>query len=170
MIRFPITHLWDGTPGRPDEAVTVEVTLGAQLAIHVDAPLHGDPAPAGPPGPTWMLWEHEVVELFVLGAGGAYTEIEIGPHGHHLVLQLDGVRSIAARELPLSLTVDTRDGRWRATAALDAALLPAGPHRVNAYAIHGVGDARRYLAWAPVPGDGPDFHRLEHFRPVDLTR
>ncbi len=46
--------------------------------------------------------------------------------------------------------------------------LPPGPHRVNAYAIHGVGAARRYLAWAPSEGEGPDFHRLEAFRPAVL--
>jgi hypothetical protein len=49
------------------------------------------------------------------------------------------------------------------TAWLPRALLPPPPHRINAYSIHGAGDARRYLAWEPVPGEVPDFHRLERF-------
>ncbi len=35
--------------------------------------------------------------------------------------------------------------------------------RANLYAIHGVGTARRHLAMTPVPGEAPDFHRLEYF-------
>ena len=31
----------------------------------------------------------------------------------------------------------------------------------------GVGDARRHLAWHPVPGPRPDFHRLELFPPIE---
>ena len=38
----------------------------------------------------------------------------------------------------------------------------------NAFAIHGVGPQRRYLACTPVPGPQPDFHRLEVFPAVDL--
>jgi hypothetical protein len=51
---------------------------------------------------------------------------------------------------------------------LDRALLPPPPHRINAYAIHGQGTARRYLALHPVLGDEPDFHRLECFREVTI--
>jgi len=42
-------------------------------------------------------------------------------------------------------------------------LLPPGLDRVNAYAVWGPAGARRHLAWRPVPGPGPDFHRLECF-------
>ena len=31
-------------------------------------------------------------------ADGTYVEVEVGPHGHHLVLQLAGVRDVAARD------------------------------------------------------------------------
>jgi hypothetical protein len=30
-----------------------------------------------------------------------YIEIELGPHGHHLVLLLDGVRNAVAKLLPI---------------------------------------------------------------------
>lgn len=164
-----IAHTWDGTP-LPEEAVaTVTAHVDAEgLHLAIDAPFHGDPAPPGPPGPTAALWEHEVVELFVVGPGARYTEIEVGPFGHHLVLRLEGVRRPVADRLPLRVHRVERDaGRWRAEATLAASLLPPRPWRVNAYRIHGQGPTRRYLAHAPVPGEGPDFHRLEAF--VDAT-
>jgi hypothetical protein len=48
------------------------------------------------------------------------------------------------------------------------AWLPRGADRVNAYAIHGRGPSRRYLAAFPVPGDQPDFHRLDRFGALAL--
>ena len=37
------------------------------------------------------------------------------------------------------------------------------------YAIHGVGEDRVYEALYESRGPQPDFHRLEKFRPVDLS-
>jgi len=169
-LSLPIERLWDGTPGRDDERVHVIVRRMANgdLSLSIDAPLHGDPPPEAPPGPTWELWNHEVVELFLLGDGQAYTEIEVGPHGHHLVLTLQGHRHIVDRLLPLDVSVERVGDRWTAEARIARSLVPAGRLRGNAYAIHGAGEARRYLAWSPVPGDGPDFHRIELFPPLVL--
>ena len=168
-LTLEIDSTWDGRPVGLDERVVMTLTADADaLILEVQAPLHGDPPPPAPPGPTWGLWEHEVVELFVAGSGEEYTEIEIGPGGHHLVLRLKGRREVVERELPLALEVERDGASWRATARLDRTLLPPPPHHINAYAIHGVGPRRRYLAWRPVPGDTPDFHRLECFEPVEL--
>jgi len=170
-VQISIDNTWDGQSAHASEIA--RLTLSAEpgvLRIDVDAPFHADPAPAHPVGPTWGLWDYEVVELFLLGPDGRYTEIELGPHGHHLVLQLHGVRSVTARELPLDYAVRVQGGRWTATARIERALLPPGPRRLNAYAIHGSGAARRYLAHAPAPGPAPDFHRLDSFRPVVLPR
>jgi hypothetical protein len=46
--------------------------------------------------------------------------------------------------------------------------LPPGLGRVNAYAIHGQGANRRYLAAYSVGGTAPDFHRLDRFVPLTL--
>lgn len=164
-----VDHTWDGQPAAPVEAVTLAIEDdGDALLLALDAHFHDDPPPPGPPGPTWALWEHEVVELFILGPKDRYLEVEVGPHGHHLVLQLDGQRRIVAQQLPLDLQISHGDRRWQARARLPRAWLPEGPHRGNAYAIHGLGPARRYLAWAPVPGPAPDFHRLSCFPPISL--
>lgn len=183
MTTLRIGQTWDGVPVGDDEAVALTLSLdGDALVVDVDAPYHGDPPPDGPPGPRWGLWEHEAVELFVAGPDAcasppAYTEIELGPHGHHLVLQLVGVRSPVAKELPIELVAKVLDGRWTARARVPLALLPVGAPEsdaplagaawsINATAVHGPPDARRYLTWAPLGGPKPDFHQLARFRPV----
>ncbi len=163
-LQLVVDRTWDGDPALPGERVQLDVRLTDEaLAIEVSAPFHGDPAPPGPAGALDGLWEHEVVEIFVLGDGERYTEIELGPYGHHLVLQLDGVRNAVARCLPLTFAARQTGDRWLGRASLDRSWLPAGALRVNAYAIHGIGPERRYLAMTPVPGPHPDFHRIGVF-------
>ena len=164
-MKVDIDLLWDGSPGRVDERVSLRIELGTHLVIDVDAPWHGDPPPDGPAGRFWALWEHEVVELFLVGPDERYTEIELGPHGHHLGLQLDGVRNAVNTDVPIGWVVEHQGERWKGRASVSREWLPDPIAAFNAYAIHGVGDRRRYLAHAPVPGDQPDFHRLEHFAP-----
>lgn len=166
-----IARAWDGGPARPEEVVLVTLRRGADgLVLHVNAPMHGDPPPASPPGPTWALWEHEVVELFIAGPGEdadvRYLELELGPHGHQLVLILAGRRHIVERELPLTVTTRTLGARWIAEALIPEGLLPQGPLRVNATAIHGQGEDRRYLSLVALPGAAPDFHQPQRF--IDL--
>ncbi len=159
-----VERTWDGEPVPPEGHARVVVRLGrGGLEVRVEAPWRGDPAPEGPVGPTWGLWEHEVVEVFVLGEHDRYLEVELGPHGHHLVLVLNGRRNVVSREHRIEYVVQRRGDRWRGRARVPAMLVPPGPHRLNAYAVHGVGAARRYLAAHPVPGDAPDFHRLDCF-------
>lgn len=169
MRRLAIERTWDGAPIGPTERAALTVRpLGSGLELRVEAPFHDDPAPPHAPGPTPGLWEHEVVELFVAGADERYLEIELGPRGHHLVLWLEGIRQPAASALPLDYEVRVDGARWTATARTGPQVpLPDPPWRVNAYVIHGVGAARRYLAHAPVPGERPDFHRLACFVPWD---
>jgi len=99
------------------------------------------------------------VELFIYGDDDQYTEIELAPSGHHLVLQLDGIRRAVATQLPIEYDATVHGDRWTGTAKIDKSLLPDGPHRWNATAIHGSGEERRYLSWLPLPGEAPDFHQ-----------
>lgn len=162
---------WEGSVARPEEVAVLRLTRErGGLRVEVSAPLHGDPAPAQPPGPTWALWEHEVVELFVAGPGEddvvAYTELELGPHGHHLLLTLRGRRQLAQQLLPVELLLQAGHGRWGASAWIAGEHLPEAITRVNACAIHGQGTARRYLSATPLPGAAPDFHQPQRFRAV----
>ena len=162
-----IENTWDGQAIPPIEQTTLSLALSEDaLSVRIDAPFHGDPAPPEAPGPRDGLWEFEVVELFLLGTAAHYLELEFGPFGHHLALQLEGRRRVVERELSLVYHCKRQGGRWTGSARIPAAYLPEGLHACNAYAIHGVEEARRYLAVHPVPGPTPDFHRLECFAPL----
>lgn len=167
---------WDGqiAPREERAFVTLEATRGG-LRITVEAPYHGDPAPAAPVGSTDGLWTHEVVEVFVTGLAPAgqpvpYLEVELSPHGHHLVLDLIGVRNPLRTREDLPYEARILGSRWQGVALVPWTWLPARPNRFNVYAIHGEGEARRHLAMAPVPGLAPDFHRLDRFVPWPFGR
>lgn len=169
-VTLDVASTWDGLPIEPQEMATVTIR-GAPcgLVVCVDAPYFSDPAPAASPGSTDGLWEREVVELFVAERRGArYLEIELGPHGHYLVLTFDALRHRDSPPHEVSYQVTRCGPRWRGEASIPARLLPPVPHRINAYAIHGGPKARRYLAMMKVPGEKPDFHRLDCFCHVDL--
>lgn len=166
-----IGFTWDGAVADASERAFVTLQPESRgLRITVEAPYHGDPAPDGPVGSFDGLWNHEVVEVFVSGLAPAgrptpYLEIELSPHGHHLVLDLLGVRNplMTREDLPYEAVI--HGARWEGVATVPWNWLPTRPNRFNAYAIHGLADARRYLAMTPVPGPQPDFHRLERFSP-----
>jgi hypothetical protein len=173
-LRLEIGQTWDGHPVDSSERASILVRgTGDGLTVEVTAPFHGDPAPPGPPGPCDDLWEHEVVELFLVGTATPgqpvpYLEIELSPHGHYLALRLAGRRRVVQRGLALPYRTSREGERWRGRAWVRAELLPPQPWRVNAYALHGAGSRRRFLAWTPVPGETPDFHRIEYFPPLAL--
>jgi len=163
-----IASTWDGEAIAVEEQALVRLRLAAHdLHIAVSAPFHGDPRPRGEPRSTPRLWEHEVVEVFIAGEAVAgkipYTEIELSPWSHHLVLRLHGIRRVVAAGLPIDFRAWRRGKRWLGAAHLDRALLPPPPWRANAFAIHGRGAERRYLAATPLPGERPDFHQPEGF-------
>lgn len=165
-MKIAIAQTWDGHPARAHERASIVVAAQEQgLCLTVEAPFHDDPPPEAPPGPLWGLWEHEVVELFIVGPHQRYLEVELGPHGHHLALRLEGRRNPVEHGMAMDFEVH-RDARsWTGRALLPWAWLPPRPWTWNAYAIHGQGSLRRHLAAHPVPGDQPDFHRLERFAP-----
>jgi hypothetical protein len=168
-LQIDVETLWNGRPATARERVIV--LFGGDehtLEITIDAQFHGDPAPDAPAGRLDGLWEHEVVEVFIGGAGSRYIELEFGPYGHHLALALDPVRVRVEEDLPVRFrTLITRD-LWSGRATLGRALLPPGPHTLNVTAIHGRGPRRRHLSWRPLPGAVPDFHQPAAWAPVTL--
>jgi len=169
-VEIQINQLCDGAPAAKGEHTTITLVAQADaLQVHVDAPYHGDPVPLHPPGPTPRLWEHEVVELFLFGTDAHYLELELGPGGHYLVLQLHGIRHIVARVDNLEFPRPRLHGkRWLGMATVPTSLLPDGLGHVNAHAIHGQATKRRYLSAFSGPG-APDFHRPEWARPLAPT-
>lgn len=174
MTREIVTRIdktWDGQAVSETDVAVVRLGLDERSArIDVSAPFHGDPRPAGPAGPTDGLWNHEVVEVFLLGSQ-RYLEVELGPHGHYLVIQLGAPRVALRRLIPIEYTARTPDAaHWRGTAHIPNVLLPSGLDRFNAYRMYGSGAARRHLAAFPVRGEEPNFHRLECFGPLQAER
>lgn len=158
---------WDGAalPVAARAELRLSWEPGA-LRVDVDAPFAGDPPPPAPPGSTDRLWEHEVVELFVVRPDGSYVELELGPHGHHLLLELAGVRQVVRSGLPVDSWAPTvADGRFRGTARVDRGLLPDRPARACAFRIWGPGADRTYASTVPLPGERPDFHQPDRFPP-----
>ena len=150
---------WDGRPLDPVDVAYMGVSrCGSELALFVDAPFHGDPPPFSSPGSFEGLWNYEAVELFIAGPDHRYLEVELGPHGHHLVLTFHAIRERSTLPHPADYVVEKKGGRrWRGAAMISSSVLPAEPHRFNAYSVHGVSQ-RCYNAHARVPGTRPD-HR-----------
>lgn len=164
-----IAKTWSGHPLPQSEQIHIELERRPKgLLIDFEAPFYEDAPPEAQPGPTWELWEHEVVELFI-AHGDHYTEIELGPHGHYLVLGLEGTRQIVSSLHEIRYKVYRVPGRWMGTALIPWELLPPEPWTYNAYAIHGQGATRTYSACFPVPGPAPDFHQLPAFEALSLT-
>jgi len=166
-LEVVVSRTWDGKALQQPVRFWLRMQPDV-LVIDVDAPFYDDPAPRGPPGPTDRLWNHEVVEVFLLDASGTmphYVEIELGPHGHHLILQLRGVRAPYDSGAAIDWRTVISGDRWTGAASVPRPLLPDPITHFNAFAIHGTGRDRTYLAAFPVPGEAPDFHRLGHFAP-----
>jgi hypothetical protein len=176
--KLQISTRWDGTRLPEREHAYVTFALGAaELGVEVAAPYYADAPPAAGAGSTDRLWEHEVVELFLADAGERYLEIELGPHGHYLVLELSGVRKPTRMGMDIDFASEIVEqpsvanglvGRWRGRANVPASYLPQQVCRANAYAVHGNAQARCHHAHAPLPTIAPDFHRLETFVPCLL--
>lgn len=162
-----VDRTWEGASLDEEQISLVTLAFrGAVAEIMVDAPYHGDPAPGSPQGRCEGLWNHEVVEFFMCGDDERYVEVECGPHGHFLVLELHGSRNLVRDDVPVVDYASSIDGgRWQATLQVEMSWLPPGIRVANAYRIAGQGEARSYAA--AFPGSGaPDFHRLELFRPL----
>lgn len=164
-MRLSIDESWDGSPAAERERVALELTHGHDgWSIDVFAPLHGDPAPELPPGSCPRLWTYEAVECFLVGSDDRYLEIEMGPHGHYLLLELRGPRNIVRQGMRAEYSARLEPGgRWRGRLVLPAGLVPDPVLRVNAFALHGQGAARRYLCFRALPGERPDFHQIARF-------
>lgn len=154
------------------------------VRFELSAPWWRNPSPHHTVGSCDRLWEHEVVEIFFVGEAGHYLELEVGPYGHHLALQLSAPRVVTARDLPLiSLQcerVEAEDSRdkpldgiasWNARGVFDRALLPSPLEskdgrrgwNINMFWCFSYGASRHHWCATPLPGERPDFHQPEHF-------
>ena len=192
-----VGKLWSGQELPENEHITVKVDIShdqTSLVISVDAPFYNDAKPGMAAGEGEQessangllrsmsvdgLWNYEVVEVFIKGRSDKYVEVEMGPHGHYLILACDGYRQCFNRGIhPLTYTASiSEDGsRWSGKLVCPLHLLPppadipSAEYSLNAYGIHGTAEDRVYaVAYGPPQAEGdyyavPDFHKLELFQ------
>lgn len=172
---FSIKTEWDGTPYTKERPVQILIDgAGEFVRLQVEAPFYNDTAPpngqSGQPYP--KLYDYQVVEAFFLNHEDQYLEVELSPHGEHLVLLLNGRRNSVVQQLPLQYYVKKYENTWTGVAYIPLEYFPYHVTKFNAFAIHGEGSNRKYLSLFPTPEGKfkqPDFHRLEYFRKLDLN-
>jgi hypothetical protein len=167
-----ITRMWNGDPC-DDASLHAEAwVMGKQngLEVRVHAPLRDGRSIPPAPRDTRVdgLWEYDVVELFFAGADGTYTEVELGPGGHYLVLSFDDVRhrsnAYEGREFD-HRNASTTPGTWQSVIQLPWDVLPKHIAGMNGFVSAG----GHHLAWSPVPGATPDFHQPSAYPAVTLA-
>ena len=160
---FVIANLFNGQPAQLNKPIRLTLKIeGDNCRVDITAPYQKDPPPPAPKGRIWELWEHEVVEIFLVDENGRYIEAEFGPHGHYLLLLLSEPRQIEVADLPMKYAATIEGNMWTGHAEFKLTGLKR-IDRVNCFAIYGRNHKRRYLAWSPVPGPEPDFHQPETF-------
>lgn len=209
MTDCTISRRWDGSGLPPHEHVRLRVSIESDLpeapgedclVVAVESPFYNDPRPH-PDSATHHLhheqthvtdgkgclnfeglWKFEVVELFIKGRSDKYIEIEMGPHGHYLILACDGHRQCFHRGIePIHYSATISGSRWTGRMVCPLQLLPppsyipSAPYFFNAYAIHNKESGERVHCAAFPPAQfeetsetyaKPDFHKLELFNPL----
>lgn len=171
-----------------------------EMVIMVDAPYFGDPAPSPTStGNRHQLWDYEVVEIFIASGlfnieskDNYYIEIILGPHGHYYICSFPSEGAWTEKNDQIFLekrpvcTIDLTHMRWYGRISIPCYLIPeplcgdnyestlTSTWMLNAFAIHGQGESREYLAYNPVPIDPsrahqPNFHQLCAFVPITIN-
>ncbi|XP_070554807.1 UPF0462 protein C4orf33 homolog [Ptychodera flava] len=182
-LTFQIKTQWNSIP-IDHQPVVIRLSRNHDnnhINLEVDSPFFNDPAaPVGQVGkPFQQLWDYEGMPVhFIYSCGSVfssrdnkYLEVELCPHGQHLVLALNGFRKVMTDELPLDFKATISGNTWHGSAEIPMEYFPPNTRKFNAYAIHGSADKRIYEALYPAPHDKhsqPDFHRLEYFQAVEF--
>lgn len=166
-LSIKVDRLWNGDLC-PDERVWAVFELNATpkgIAIHVEAPLlHEQRIPPDAPIGSRVdeLWNFDVVELFLVGPGHRYLEIELGAGGHFLVLSFDRIRHRSNEHRTIQLDLHyhkTENKTWISELTIPWEIVPENVRALNAF----VYAAGQFLALSPLPGDKPDFHQPDYF-------
>lgn len=174
-MSITIQSTWDGRALPACDQVHITMSSDEDnLVILVDAPFYSDPSPPSSDRNCEGLWNHEVVEVFIKGRHDKYIEVEMGPHGHYLILACDSYRQCFARRLePVEYVANITNGRWTGTIQIPIKFLPpatgisGSQFSYNVYSIHGEGENRSFACGFPPKSiSPPDFHRLELFQPL----
>lgn len=177
MAHYTINKTWDNRTIPSQDHVNIDLLYSEDLTVKVSAPFYSDPElpdMTHNPGSFDQLYNFEVVEVFLLGEDDHYLELEFGPKGQYLVLQLHGYRNVTRYPIELTKYQSKVTGHhWSGVGVVPKSILPPNIHSMNAYAIHGSNETRTYLSLYPAPTNSPnytapDFHKLELFQPISI--
>lgn len=154
-------------------------SAAAPLRLEVGSnPFPGNPIARGRPKQfTEGLWRHDVGELFLRHGeiGSRYLEINLAPGGAWWACLFDGYRNVLREGPPFSpdgIEAVLQEDSWTTRLEIPAAFLAQegfSPDRSrgNVCFILGPAEDRQHFAWARVPTDPPDFHRVEDWVPLE---
>ena len=170
-ILLRIERLWNGEPC-PDDRLWAQIQVSQTkdgLLVEASGPmLHEQNIPDAPTGARVdELWNFDVVELFLVGPGHQYLELELGAGGHYLLLGFDSIRHRANGYETLNLPVrfeKTGEKTWHSVVVIPQRFVPENLRTLNTFAIM----AGQFLAYSPVPGEKPDFHQPDSFPAASL--
>lgn len=171
QLELRVERLWNGEVC-VDDRLWADVAVSAckdGLAVRVTAPvLHEQSVPEASLGARLDgLWEYDVVELFLVGPGHQYLELELGAGGQYLLLGFDSIRRRSQTYEDLDLVVKfekTAQKTWASEVVLPWAVVPENIRALNAFAYM----AGQYMAYEAVPGKEPDFHQPDVYPSVSL--
>lgn len=169
-LSLPLDRCWDGRPSSQVRGRAELQLAGGELLFRAELRQPRPPrTPAAPPGQRFEgLWEYDVVECFLAGAGGRYLELEVDAAAHFLALSFRARRVRETSWPGLHLRSErghTPDGAWWSLLRVPVALLPRGLRAANAFAIA----AGELLACHPLPGPVADFHQPERWPAARLA-
>lgn len=127
------------------------------------------------------LYQEDCVELFLAPDPGRphhYYEVELGPFGHFLDLEIDRVAKVSRVEWSSGLEIKAARDPEKRTATIEArlsapelvsALVPGARLPLALYRMEGRAP-RSYLAWRPPRTSKPNFHVPEGFGVLAVER
>ncbi len=171
-VSLSVTHQWNGDAAT-DERVRADVWLSQAregLLVRVESPvLHEQRVPDAPMGARVEgLWEFDVVEVFLVGPGHEYLEIELGAGGHWLVLGFDRIRHRSNAYETFSPIVryrKTETKTWVSEIVIPWNMVPENLRALNAFVIA----AGQFMAHSVLPGVEADFHQPDYYPSARLA-
>jgi hypothetical protein len=166
-----LNHLWNGDVC-PDDRLWAEVSLSKVaegVLVYVRGPmLYEQQIPDSPIGERVDgLWEFDVIEVFFVGPGHQYLELELGAGGHWLALGFDRIRHRSHEYKnfnPIVRYEKRSDKTWSSRIVLPWRMIPENLRALNACAIM----AGQCLSLTPLSGEKPDFHQPDSFSSVSI--
>ncbi|MBI4713747.1 hypothetical protein HY771_00975 [Candidatus Uhrbacteria bacterium] len=166
-LSLRVDHLWNGDVCPDDRVFAVFdlSTVSEGINVRAESPVLLDQSipPEIPIGNRVEgLWNFDVVELFLVGPGHQYLEIELGAGGHFLILGFDRIRHRSNEYInfhPVLSFRKTSEKTWVSEFTIPWKMIPENLRALNAFMIA----SGQFLAYSPLPGDKPDFHQPDFY-------